>query len=85
MGVVRYLLDTNLLSAIDILPLEAPAGAHYGEIRARPEAAGLSQGASDLLITAHARSLGLLMVTHNLREFQCVPGLVVENWLGAAS
>jgi tRNA(fMet)-specific endonuclease VapC len=72
-----------LLSAIDILPLEMPVDAHYGEIRAHLEKAGQPIGANDLFIAAHARALGLVMVTHNVREFQRVPGLIVEDWLGA--
>lgn len=80
---VRQQMKT-LLAAVDILPLEAPADAHYGEIRAHLEKLGQPIGANDLLIAAHARALGLVMVTHNLREFQRVPGLLVEDWLAAA-
>ena len=74
-----------ILSAIDILPFEAPADAHYGEIRAHLETSGQPISANVLLIAAHARSLGLVMVTHNIREFARVPGLVVEDWLDAVS
>ena len=80
-----HLQMNTLLAAIDILPLEAPADAHYGDIRAHLERLGQPIGANDLLIAAHARSLGLVLVTHNLREFQRVPGLVVEDWLAAAA
>ena len=80
---VRQQMET-LLAAVDILPLEAPADAHYGEIRAHLEKLGQPIGANDLLIAAHARALGLVMVTHKLREFQRVPGLLVEDWLAAA-
>ena len=80
---VRQQMET-LLAAVDILPLEASADAHYGEIRAHLEKLGQPIGANDLLIAAHARALGLVMVTHNLREFQRVPGLLVEDWLAAA-
>ncbi len=71
----------TLLAAFDILPLDAPAHLHYGEIRAHLEKTGQPIGANDLLIAAHARALGLVMVTNNVREFQRVPGLVVEDWL----
>jgi tRNA(fMet)-specific endonuclease VapC len=37
-------------------------------------------GANDLFIAAHARSLGLRLVTNNIDEFQRVKGLTVENW-----
>ena len=37
-------------------------------------------GANDLLIAAHARCLGLVLVTNNTREFKRVPELKIENW-----
>lgn len=39
-------------------------------------------GANDLHIAAHARSEGLTLVTNNVRGFQRVPGLLVEDWVG---
>jgi len=53
----------------------------YGEIRAFLEGKGKVIGAMDMLIAAHAGSLGLTLATNNLREFQRVPGLEVENWV----
>ena len=70
-----------ILDALDILPLESPADRHYGEIRAELTRRGKLIGQNDLLIAAHARSLGLILVTANVKEFSRVPGLVVENWL----
>ena len=37
---------------------------------------------NDLHIAAHARSEGLTLVSNNLREFQRVEGLLLENWAG---
>lgn len=79
---VRVQMDA-ILSAIDILPYDLPADLHYGEIRAHLEKIGQPIGANDLLIAAHARALGMVMVTHNVREFSRVPGLVVEDWLAS--
>jgi tRNA(fMet)-specific endonuclease VapC len=62
------------------LPWTASAAEHYGEIRAALEARGEPIGAMDLMIAAHARSLGATVVTRNLRHFSRVPGLAVENW-----
>jgi tRNA(fMet)-specific endonuclease VapC len=70
-----------ILSALPVLALESPVDVHYAEIRATLEAAGNSIGPNDLLIAAHARALGLTLVTHNLAEFSRVPGLSVEDWL----
>lgn len=70
-----------ILSALDILPLEEPVDQHYADIRLHLHLVGQPIGHNDLLIAAHARSLGLIMVTNNMREFVRVPGLKVEDWL----
>ena len=70
-----------VLSAIDILSFEEPADHYYAEIRAFLEQNGIPIGANDLLISAHARSNRLTVVTANFSEFNRVPGLMVENWL----
>ncbi len=64
-----------------MLPLDRPADAEYGGIRAELEAAGQPIGMNDLLIAAHARALGLTLVTDNTREFGRIRGLSVQNWL----
>ena len=69
-----------VLSAIDILALEEPADWHYGSIRSELERVGKPSGHNDLLIAAHARALGLTVVTNNVREFRRVPDLAVEDW-----
>jgi tRNA(fMet)-specific endonuclease VapC len=70
-----------ILSALEILPLEAPADRRYGDIRQHLSSRGIPIGPNDLLIAAHALSLDLAVVTANTREFTRVPGLKVENWL----
>jgi len=71
----------DVLKAIPVLPLETPADAEYGGIRAELEAAGQPIGLNDLLIGAHAYSLGLTLVTDKTREFGRIGGLKIENWL----
>jgi len=71
----------NVLSAVDVLALEGPTDAVYGELRARLERTGRSIGANDLLIAAHALALGHTVVTDNEREFARIDDLRVENWL----
>ena len=66
---------------LEILSFGPKAAVHYGQIRAALVRAGKPIGPHDLLISAHARSEGLIMVTNNLREFKRVPGLSVENWV----
>ena len=74
-------LDLFLLS-LPVLPYIGDCARHYGAIRRHLEAAGTPIGAMDLLIAAHARAVGLIVVTHNTREFQRVPDLIVEDWAG---
>lgn len=70
-----------VLSALLILPIETPVDVQYAEIRAALETAGVPIGPNDLIIAAHARTLGLTLVTNNVAEFSRVPELRVENWL----
>jgi tRNA(fMet)-specific endonuclease VapC len=70
-----------ILGSIDVLPLDVPADAEYGGIRAELEAAGKTIGPNDLLIAAHAYAIGATLVTDNVDEFSRVQGLKVENWL----
>jgi tRNA(fMet)-specific endonuclease VapC len=72
----------DLLGEIAVLPFEPPADADYGAIRAQLEAAGTPIGGNDLLIAAHARALGAIIVTANVGEFRRVAGVKVENWVG---
>ncbi len=70
-----------VLSAVDVLAFDVPADAEYAGIRAELEARGQRIGPTDLFIAAHARSIGVMLVTHNVGEFRRVRGLKVENWL----
>ncbi|WIG56362.1 MAG: VapC toxin protein [Rhodanobacteraceae bacterium] len=73
-----------ILSLMRVLPLDAPVDVHYADIRKRLEHAGSPIGPNDMLIAAHARASGCVVVTANLREFRRVQGLKVENWLDSA-
>lgn len=68
---------------LDLFPRVAfddEAARHYGEIRAHLETKGTPIGPLDLLIAAHARSLGATLLTANLGEFRRVPGLKCAPW-----
>jgi tRNA(fMet)-specific endonuclease VapC len=71
----------SILTALEIIPLEAPADAAYGAVRVALEAAGTPIGANDLLIAAQTLALDMVLVTNNEREFARVRGLKIENWL----
>ncbi len=70
-----------ILSALDVLAIEVPADRHYANVRWDLSRRGIPIGPNDLLIAAHALSLGLTVVTANSGEFSRVPDLKVENWL----
>ena len=71
----------DFVSRLEVLEYGNKAAAHYGDIRANLERIGTPIGVNDLHIAAHARSEGLTLVTNNLREFERVEGLRVENWV----
>ncbi len=71
----------TFLSRIAVLPFDVDAAMEYGVIRADLTKKGQLIGANDLLIAAHAKALGLTLVTNNTREFERVEGLKVENWV----
>jgi tRNA(fMet)-specific endonuclease VapC len=68
------------LRHIDVLGYPGDAALDYAQVRAFLKPRGIIIGANDLLIAAHARCLGLTLVTNNTREFGRVPGLKIENW-----
>lgn len=71
---------TQILLGIRILPFDESAAEHFGDIFANLERRGLRIGDRDMLIAAHARSLGYTVVTNNTREFSRIPGLGYEDW-----
>lgn len=71
---------TMFLSGIQIVPFDAAAAEDYGQIKADLQRRGTPIGPMDTLIAAHAKSLGLTVVTNNTREFSRVKGLNLEDW-----
>jgi tRNA(fMet)-specific endonuclease VapC len=72
------------LAYVEVLDFPDDASAHYAKIRAELKRRGAMIGANDLFIAAHARSRGLTLITNNIREFNRVRGLSVENWTASA-
>uniref|UniRef100_UPI004055C5F3 type II toxin-antitoxin system tRNA(fMet)-specific endonuclease VapC n=1 Tax=Candidatus Electronema sp. TaxID=2698783 RepID=UPI004055C5F3 len=70
----------DFTSRLEVLDYGSKAALHYGDIRADLERRGMTIGVNDLHIAGHARSEGLTLVTNNLREFERVAGLRLENW-----
>ena len=65
---------------LEVIPFDEDAAHVYGDIRANLEKAGMPIGAMDLLIAAHALSLGIPLVTNNTREFMRIPALTIIDW-----
>lgn len=76
----RTLKLEEFVSLFPVLGFDGDAARHYGEIRAELERRGASIGPLDLLIAAHARSVGAALVTANVKEFRRVKGLQVRPW-----
>lgn len=80
--VTRNLQDIEGLAArMDVLPFDYQPATHFGQVRAELMKTGKPIGPYDSMIAGHARSLGLILVTNNMREFKRVRGLRVENWI----
>lgn len=71
----------DLVSRLTVIPWDEAAAAHYGALRAALEKAGTPLGAMDMMIAAHARSLGATLVSNDVRRFDRVEGLRVANWV----
>lgn len=70
----------ELIALIPVLPIACDVAKAYGTIRSDLTVRGELIGNNDLWIAAHAKSLGLILVTNNESEFQRVDGLKIENW-----
>lgn len=71
----------EFLSPLEVFGYDGPAARKYGEIRAGLEKKGSVIGSLDMLIAAHAVSLGLILITNNESEFKKISGLKIENWV----
>lgn len=72
------------LPYVEAVDLDEGAALHYAEIRADLKRRGAMIGANDLFIAAHARALGLTLVTNNTAEFERVRDLKLDNWTRTA-
>jgi tRNA(fMet)-specific endonuclease VapC len=70
----------KFLSAFEILPFDDRDAESFGIIRAHLEKRGTPIGAYDMQIAAQGIAKGIIVVTNNVREFERVPSLHVENW-----
>jgi tRNA(fMet)-specific endonuclease VapC len=70
----------KFLSLIDVLPYDDKVAQEYGKIRADLQKRGCLIGNMDMLIAAHAKSVHMILVTNNTKEFERIGGLRIEDW-----
>ena len=71
----------EFITPLEVVSFDEEAAHIYGKIRADLEKAGTPIGAMDMLIAAHAVSLGIPLVTNNTREFVRIPILNIIDWI----
>ncbi|MBD2859593.1 type II toxin-antitoxin system VapC family toxin [Spongiibacter sp. KMU-158] len=71
----------ELSNYIPVLPVGVDVAKAYASIRAGLEAKGTPIGNNDLWIAAHAKALGHTLVSNNIKEFERVSELKLENWV----
>ena len=78
----RNLTDIEgLIARLEIMPFDHHAAEHFGQLRVELYRIGQPIGPYDMMIAGHARANGLILVSNNLKEFERVPGLRMENWV----
>jgi tRNA(fMet)-specific endonuclease VapC len=70
----------KFITPLEIYEFDALAAFEYGIIRSSLEKKGHLIGPLDMLISAHAKCLNLILITNNEKEFKRVPGFKIENW-----
>ena len=79
--VEQNLKDIEALAArLEVLPFDNKAAYHFGQIRATLYRTGQPIGPYDMMIAGQGRAMGLILVTNNIKEFERVPGLLLEDW-----
>jgi len=70
----------QFVAPLEILPYGDEAALYYGSLRVHLEKLGMPVGSLDMLIVAHALSIGCTLITNNEKEFARIPNLKIDNW-----
>ncbi|MFQ5953214.1 MAG: type II toxin-antitoxin system VapC family toxin [Candidatus Omnitrophota bacterium] len=70
----------SICAQIDIFPFDKTAADNYGTIRVYLERKGIPISERDLQIASIAMANNLIVVTHNVKEFERISGLISEDW-----
>ena len=71
----------KFLSILSVLPFDANAAVEYGRVCVELQKKGMPIGTMDMLIAGHAKAENVTLVTNNMREFERVSNLKLENWV----
>lgn len=71
---------SKILSYMRVLPFDEMAAVEYGKLCADLKKKGTPIGVMDMLIAAHAKATDCILVTNNMKEFERVDKLLIENW-----
>jgi predicted nucleic acid-binding protein len=77
---LEALYDGSLKARLRVLPVDSGVAKHFASLKAWAKANGRSPADFDLLIAATAKTHRLTLATLNVRHFQGLPGLAVEDW-----
>lgn len=70
---------------LDIISFDDESARHYGRVRSYLEKKGTPIGPLDLMIASHAQRMNFTLVTNNVKEFDRVPHLIIEDWVHSSS
>ena len=71
----------QFIAPLEIMPYGDEAAQYYGDLRTHLEKQGTPIGSLDMLIAAHALSIGCTLVTNNEKELIRIPNLKIDNWV----
>jgi tRNA(fMet)-specific endonuclease VapC len=71
---------SRLRPRLAILPLDSACATAYADLRLACQRDGCPVADLDLLIAATAKAKGLILATLNIRHFNVIPGINVEDW-----
>jgi tRNA(fMet)-specific endonuclease VapC len=70
----------RLIQPMSLIPFDEEAAKRTAKTRWHLEQTGQMIGPYDLMLAGQALALGMVLVTHHTKEFQRVPGLMLEDW-----
>jgi tRNA(fMet)-specific endonuclease VapC len=76
------ILVTSFLQRITTVTFDSQAAASFATVSALLRKEGIGMGTMDAMIASHALSINAIVVTNNIKHFEIVPNLQIENWLG---